>query len=78
MKGLFTVIDLPLLTRPSQPLVVALWQPVAWALAGVAAVAASVSTIAGWAYNSHGENALKNARKADHPGLKSLRKLSST
>lgn len=30
-----------------------------------AAVAAPVLAIAGWAYNSHGEEALKNARKAD-------------
>ncbi|MBE0440385.1 MAG: chemotaxis protein [Gammaproteobacteria bacterium] len=31
-----------------------------------AAVAAPVLAIAGWAYDSHGEEALKNAQKADH------------
>ena len=35
------------------------------AILGVA-VAGPVMAIAGWAYDSHGEEALKNARKADH------------
>ncbi|MFJ3484566.1 hypothetical protein ACIPL1_14460 [Pseudomonas sp. NPDC090202] len=40
-----------------------------------AAVAAPVLAIAGWAYNSHGEEAVKNARKADQEVDKAVSKL---
>lgn len=40
-----------------------------------AAVAAPVLAIAGWAYNSHGEEALKNARKADREVESAIEKL---
>lgn len=40
-----------------------------------AAVAAPVLAIAGWAYDSHGEEALKNARKADSEVSNAIRKL---
>lgn len=40
-----------------------------------AAVAAPVLAIAGWAYNSHGEEALKNARKADQEVTAAVGKL---
>ncbi|MCS3471114.1 hypothetical protein M2401_004875 [Pseudomonas sp. JUb42] len=40
-----------------------------------AAVAAPVLAIAGWAYNSHGEEAVKNARKADGEVTKAVAKL---
>ena len=42
-----------------------------------AAVAAPVLAIAGWAYNSHGEEALKNARKADREVDSAVQKLSN-
>ncbi|MHB0807184.1 hypothetical protein [Stutzerimonas nitrititolerans] len=40
-----------------------------------AAVAAPVLAIAGWAYNSHGEEALRNARKADQEVNAAIEKL---
>lgn len=40
-----------------------------------AAVAAPVLAIAGWAYDSHGEEALRNARKADQEVDSAVRKL---
>ncbi|MBP0622905.1 chemotaxis protein [Cupriavidus consociatus] len=40
-----------------------------------AAVAAPVLAIAGWAYNSHGEEALKNARKANDEVTRAVEKL---
>lgn len=40
-----------------------------------AAVAAPVLAIIGWAYNSHGDEALKNARKADSDVTKAIGKL---
>ncbi|WJJ93616.1 hypothetical protein [Neopusillimonas aromaticivorans] len=40
-----------------------------------AAVAAPVLAIAGWAYNSHGEEALRNARKADQEVKAAIKKL---
>lgn len=40
-----------------------------------AAVAGPVLAIAGWAYNSHGEEALRNARKADEEVNESIEKL---
>lgn len=40
-----------------------------------AAVAAPVLAIAGWAYNSHGEEALKNAHKADREVDSAVQKL---
>lgn len=40
-----------------------------------AAVAGPVLAIAGWAYNSHGEEALKNARKANREVNESINKL---
>lgn len=40
-----------------------------------AAVAAPVLAIAGWAYDSHGEEALKNARKADDEVTRAVEKL---
>lgn len=40
-----------------------------------AAVAAPVLAIAGWAYNSHGEEALKNAKKADLEVDRAIQKL---
>ncbi|MEA3250581.1 MAG: chemotaxis protein [Pseudomonadota bacterium] len=40
-----------------------------------AAVAGPVLAIAGWAYNSHGEEALKNARKADNEANEAIQKL---
>ena len=40
-----------------------------------AAVAAPVLAIAGWAYNSHGEEALKNAHKADREVNSAVQKL---
>lgn len=40
-----------------------------------AAVAAPIIAIAGWAYNSHGEEALRNAHKADDEVNKSVEKL---
>lgn len=40
-----------------------------------AAVAGPVLAIAGWAYNSHGEEALKNARKADSEVNEAIQKL---
>lgn len=40
-----------------------------------AAVAGPVLAIAGWAYNSHGEEALRNARKADKEVDESIEKL---
>lgn len=39
------------------------------------AVAAPVLAIAGWAYNSHGEEALKNAKKADSEANSAIEKL---
>ncbi len=43
-----------------------------------AAVAAPVLAIAGWAYNSHGEEALKNAYKADREVDAAVEKLSKS
>lgn len=40
-----------------------------------AAVAGPVLAIAGWAYNSHGKEALRNARKADEEANESIEKL---
>lgn len=41
-----------------------------------AAVAAPILAIAGWAYNSHGEEALRNARKIDSEVDEAIKKLS--